>query len=71
MSDNSAVIGGMIFAIQSTMRKVNWRVVAAADTPEAQEAADFAEGLKSEMSITWEDVIAEGLSMVQYGYAPM
>lgn len=71
MSDNSPVIGGMIFAIQSTMRKVSWRVTAAADTPEAKEAADFAEGLMDDMAVTWEDVIAEGLSMVTYGYAPM
>lgn len=71
MSDNSAVIGGMIFAIQSTMRKVQWRVVAAADTPEATEAAEFAEGLMDDMAETWEDFISDGLSMVTYGYAPM
>lgn len=71
MQDNSAIIGGMIFAINATMRKVSWRVTAASDKPEAVEAADFAESLKEDMAMTWEDVIAEGLSMVTYGYAPM
>jgi hypothetical protein len=70
MRDNSPIIGGILFAIQSTMRKVSWRAVAAADTPEAQEMADFAESLMDDMSSTWEETIIEGLSMLEYGFAP-
>lgn len=70
MSDNSPIIGGIVYAIHATMRKVEWRTVPADDTPEAQELADFADSLREDMSHTWEDSIAEGLSMIQYGYAP-
>lgn len=71
MADNSPVIGGMIFAINATMRKVNWRTVPADDTPDAEEAAEFADTLRDDMSHTWEDCIAEGLSMVPFGFAPL
>ncbi len=71
MGDNSAVIGGMLFAINATMRKVEWRTVPAADTPEAQEAADFADSLRLDMDDTWEETMSEALSMVQYGFAPL
>lgn len=70
MADNSPVIGGILYAINATMRKVEWRVVPADDTPAAQEMAEFVESLQNDMSHTWEDSISEGLSMVQFGFAP-
>src|SRR6185295_15142098 len=60
MTDNSPIIGGLLFAVQSTMRKVEWRTIPADDTPAAQEMADFADGLRMDMSHTWEDAIMEG-----------
>ena len=71
MADNSPVIGGMLFAINSVMRKAGWRTVPANDSPEAQEAADFADSLRLDMSMTWEESVAESLSMLPFGYAPM
>ena len=47
MCDNNPIIGAIIYAIKSTMRKVEWRVIPAgaeenkATSPEAQEAADL------------------------------
>ena len=70
MLDGSAVIGGMMFAIQQTMRKVEWRVEPANDTAEAKAEAEFVESLMDDMSHTWEDFVAEALSMLGYGYAP-
>jgi len=72
MGDNSPTIGGMLFAIQSTMRKVEWRVVPNEDAPQgpAQEAADLVEGCMNDMSHTWSDLMIENLSALQYGYAP-
>lgn len=70
MSDNSPTIGGVLFAINATMRKVEWRVEPANDSGEAAEAADFVESNMHDMSETWEEHIAEALSMLQYGYAP-
>lgn len=70
MTDNSPIIGAMIYAIRSTMQKVEWRTIPANDTPAAQEAADFADSLRNDMSNTWEGFISESLSMLSYGYAP-
>lgn len=70
MGDNSPVVGAVLFAVQGVLRKAEWRVEAANDTPEAQQMADFVEGLKDDMSAPWEDFVTETLSMLQYGYAP-
>src|SRR6185369_13196324 len=58
------------------MRKVEWRVVpkGAEDNdrtdPKCQESADFVESCMHDMSHSWEDLVDENLSMLQYGYAP-
>lgn len=70
MVDNSPTIGSLLFSIQQSMRKVEWRVTPANDTPAAQELADFADSLRFDMSHTWEDFVTEALSMLAYGYAP-
>ena len=70
MGDNSPIVGAVLFAVQGVLRKAEWRVEAADDTPEAQEKADFVESLMDDMSHTWEDFIVECLSMLQYGFAP-
>jgi len=76
MYDNSPIIGAIVYAIKSTMRKVEWRVLPAgaeenkATSPEAQEKADFVESCMEDMSHSWEDLVDENLSMLVYGYAP-
>lgn len=70
MADNSPIVGAVLFAIQGVLRKAEWRVEPADNTPEAQQMADFVEGLMNDLSHTWEDFISEALSMLQYGYAP-
>lgn len=70
MLDNSATIGGLIFALQATMRKVEWRVEPADDSPEAAAQAEFFEGCKDDMSHTWHDFVIEAQSMLGYGFAP-
>lgn len=70
MADGNATIGGLMFAIQATMRKVEWRVVPPKDTPDAQEKVEFVESLMDDMTHTWDDLVQENLSMLTYGYAP-
>lgn len=70
MADGSATVGSLLFAITQAMRKVEWRTQPKDNTPAAQEMADFAESLRFDMSSTWEDFIAEALSMCTYGFAP-
>lgn len=70
MGDNSPIVAGLLFAIRAVMRKVQWRVEPADDSPRAQEARDFYESCMHDMSDTWEHFINEALSMLQYGYSP-
>lgn len=68
MADNSAVVGAVLFVINQTMRKIEWRVIPAYDSPQAIEAAEFADSLRFDMSHTWEDFISEALSMLPFGF---
>lgn len=70
MKDNSPVIGAILFAINATMRKVEWRTVPADDSPQAAEAAEFVEGCMADMSEPWTDLIYNNLTMLPFGFAP-
>lgn len=70
MMDGSAVVGGMLFAIMQSMRKVAWRVKPANDSAPAKAEAEFVESLMDDMSHTWGDFVAEALTMLPFGYAP-
>jgi len=68
MTDNSAIIGAMLFTIQQAMRKVTWRVDPNEES-EDQQAAEFVDSLRDDMSHTWDDFVVELLSMLPYGYS--
>ncbi len=70
MQDNSSVVGSIMFAINAAMRKVDWRVEPADDSPESTFQAEFIDGCRHDMSHTWSDFVAEQLSMLGFGYAP-
>jgi len=70
MMDNSPIVGALMQAITSSMRKVEWRTLPANSSPEAQQAAEFIDSCRDDMSHTWSDLVVENLSMLGYGYAP-
>lgn len=69
MSQNSAVIGAMLFAIDMFMRRVAWRVEAADQTPKHQKRANFLSSAKDDMEHTWADFIAEINTMLVFGWS--
>jgi phage gp29-like protein len=69
MSENDAVVGAMLFAIEMLLRKVDWRVEPYSSAREDQEAADFLTSCMDDMSHTWADTISEVLTMLIYGWA--
>ena len=71
MRDNSPTIGGILSVIEATLRKVEWRVEPADDSAPAREMAEFVEQCMDDMTGTWEDTVAEALSMVTFGFAPL
>ena len=74
MSSNDAILGGVIHAINQIMRKVTWSIDPSPgttkDPTEKQLAyAEFLASCFNDMSIPWQDVLTEILSMLVYGWA--
>lgn len=63
------VIGGMLYAVEMIIRQLTWRTEPGGDTPLDLEVAEFVDSLRNDMSSTWEDMIAEILSMVWAGFS--
>lgn len=71
MSENDDVIGAILFCVEMLLRNVDWRVEPYSEDPDHEDQAEFVESLMDDMESTWEDFMAEALSMLTYGYAPM
>ena len=69
MRDNDAVIGAILYAIETLIRQVEWTVKPSEDTHEAREAAKFLESCLVDMSVDWETFLSEALTMLPYGYS--
>lgn len=69
MSNNSSVIGAMLFAVDMLMRQVDWRVDAASDAAQDQQAAQLVEESLEDMSRSWQDTLSEILSFIVYGFS--
>lgn len=69
MAHNDAVISSILFAIKMLCRRVKWFVDPASTEKLDEEAAEFLESCMNDMSMTWNDVINEILTMLEYGYS--
>ena len=69
MRDNDAVVGAILYAIETLIRQVEWTVKPAEDTHEAREAARFLESCLVDMAVDWENFLSEVLTMLPYGYS--
>lgn len=69
MSSNDPVVGSILHAIEMLIRQVEWRVEPAGQSLEDLEAAYFLESCLEDMEMTWEETIAEILSMLVYGWS--
>ena len=69
MSKNDPIVGALLFTIEKLLRQIDWNVVGADQTPEQQQAVEFVEQCMSDMSHSWDDLIAEILSMLPYGWS--
>lgn len=70
MADNDDTVGAILFAIEMVLRNVEWRIEPFSGSPEHEDQALYVESLMNDMESTWEDFIAEVLTMLPYGYAP-
>ncbi len=64
MSNNDAIVGAILFAIEMALREVPWFT-----EPEGSKEAKFLQECMRDMSHTWRDFISEILSMLPFGYS--
>lgn len=69
MWDGDATIGAIRSAIDMRLRKVEWTVAAADDTPQAEAQREFVDGCLGDMTRTWQDTIAEIMTMLEQGWS--
>lgn len=68
MRDNDAVIGSLFFALEMILRKAEWHVEAGPGK-KGDIYAEFVDSCMKDMSHTWEDLIAESVSMFAFGFS--
>ena len=73
MSDNSAIVGALLYLIESLVQQTPTRFDPAAgpdvDKKRAAECADFMDSVLLDMSQTFPDTLCEILTMLPYGWA--
>jgi hypothetical protein len=75
MSDNDSTIGAILFAVGMLIRQAKWNVAPYKenDDTESQEGdkknAEFVKSCMDDMSMTWEDVLSEVMTMLPFGWA--
>lgn len=69
MSDNDPTIGAVIYMTKQLIKKAGWSVDPASDSSADKEAADFLQSCMDDMSMSWDNTIAEILSMIIYGFS--
>jgi len=69
MRDNDPVVGAIFYAIEAYIRQVQWRVDPYGEEPKDLEDATFIEECMEDMSMTWEDVVSEALTCLEFGWS--
>lgn len=69
MADGDPTVGGVLFAIEQLVRQAAWHVEPAGKGAAFDDAAQLIDEALGDMSITWQDTLAEILSMLVFGWA--
>ena len=69
MAEGDPIVRALLSAVELILRAVDWRVEPANDSPEAEQWAEFVDGLFEDTSHTFEDFIAEVLSFLVFGFS--
>lgn len=72
MAANSALVGAATLAIESLIRRVEFRTDPAKDSgAEGEAIAEKVESCRTDMDTRWTDFLSHALSMVVFGFAPV
>lgn len=75
MRDNESTIGAILFAVSMLIRQATWSVApfkekdSTEDSAADKATADFVQSCLDDMSMTWQDVLTEILTMLPFGWA--
>lgn len=69
MKDNDNIVGAILFAIEMLVRQVSWRVEPATEESQSREIAEFVDSCFHDMSISWQDLLADILTMLPFGFS--
>ncbi len=69
MSEQDAVLGGVLFAIEMMIRGVEWGISEASDDPTDIENAEFVESCIGDMETPFKEELTEILTMLPYGWS--
>jgi hypothetical protein len=64
---NSAIVGGMLAAIEQTIRSASWEFIS--DQGEEDPRIELLEASMDNLSMTWNDHLSEILTMLPFGYS--
>lgn len=67
MRENHPVVSAVFFAIEMAVRQVSWKVEPPKDGN--TELSDLIEEARDDMSSTWNDIVSQIMTMLQYGYS--
>jgi len=70
MSENDAIVGAMLYAIEILIRPLSWTVEPGGESPEDLKAAELLETTLTDMSHTMADFLSEWMATPVYGFAP-
>ena len=66
---NDYLIGAILFTISMLIRQVQWSVVSASESKEDQEAAEFVDQCREDMSGAWEETLVDILTCLPWGWS--
>lgn len=69
MSKNDPTIGAILFMAKQLVRRCRWSVKPGGDTPQDREAAEFLTSCMNDMDQSWNEFVADALSMMTYGWS--
>lgn len=70
MSEQDPTCGAVLYAVESLIRKTKWEVVPPDESLESEKWAEFFKGcFFQDMSYSWEDILAEIISFLEWGWS--
>ena len=68
MMDSDAIVGSIMYLIQTLIRRVTWRVEPGDSSRAAQQGADWYWSVLNDMRWSWTDTVGEIICFLGYGY---